>query len=80
MVRPSWDGNLGSIYVGLWILKLLPLKKHLLSESTALMTSVRVGQPSREGTQWCPLVEKMSKEQESILWRLYETDDRNGLN
>ena len=23
-------------------------------------------------TQWCPLVDKMSKEQESLLWRLYE--------
>ena len=49
-----------------------PSEKHHLSESNWPVSSVQVGQPSQVRTHWCPFVDKMSREQGSLLWHHYD--------
>ena len=75
MVRPKWEGNQGSICVGLWILK------HLLLCQIDLKPSFQVGQPRDSGQD--PTVPPSGQKEERAgepSIGVTMTDDRNGLN
>ena len=71
MVRPSWDRNLVSTGVGLCILRTSTsqnCKRHL--SQIGFLPSVQVGW--QDTTEWCPLVDKASREPGSLPFGVTE--------
>ena len=64
------EENLDSICEGLWILKHLPLweKNHLLESNWHRVFYTVGATKSQDRTQWCPLQDNMSREQNNLLF------------